>query len=190
MFVLQNRLLFAEMLQTVVLFFATSFSPWTGREALFVVPFPVACLQTRTLEQLPARPVPNCMGYVVNRAKQLFTRYPTRAAKRGAQPTPSPSSKLVFTKYLTRAAPRRPRPTPSPQSKRLFKKALKRAAPQKLPARPVPICMGRAAPRRPRPIIHKILEQSCSAAAPGKAGTNLHGSTCPAKAPFDYSQNP
>ena len=32
---------------------------------------------------------------------------------------------------------------------------------------------------RPRPIIHKILlEQSFSAAAPGKAGTNLHGSTC------------
>ena len=31
----------------MVLFFAASFSLWTGREALFVVPFPVACLPTR-----------------------------------------------------------------------------------------------------------------------------------------------
>ena len=36
--------------------------------------------------------------------------------------------------------------------------------------------MGRPTPREPRPIIHKILEQSCSATAPGKAGTNLHRS--------------
>ena len=197
-----------------------------------VVQLSIKSVNSAALEQLPTRPVPNCMGHLARRAKQLFTKSMTRAAKqkprqtlgrqskrlpelprespdrpspqskrlftnvmtkagpRKPRPTPSPQSKRLFTKSLNTTAPRGPRPTPGPQSKRLFTKPLNRAAPQQLPAKPVPICMGRTALRKPRPIIHKILEQSCCAATPGKTGTNLHGSSCPAKTPANYSQNP